>query len=172
MSTRRCTGRKSTRSRKPTQSQSMHLERLSTAIVWALERGIEQGGAKIIHNKAYPIDGFPRGPRPCRLTMPCLRVRRSSRYVFGARGTYLCPSANRNRRHRAQGGMTRAGERSLVPSRDTSAERDSSTSSPSTTKGAAPSWPEVRFLGDRADELGDRPASRSARLTTSFGECM
>jgi formamidopyrimidine-DNA glycosylase len=64
--------------------------RLRDAIVWALERGIEQGGAKIIHNKAYPIDGFPevhgcvgKACPVCGTTVVKTRV--------GARGTYLCP---------------------------------------------------------------------------------
>ncbi len=45
------------------------LTRLAEAIPWALERGIEQGGAKIVHHRAYPIDGFPgvhaREGQPC-----------------------------------------------------------------------------------------------------------
>lgn len=63
---------------------------LRAAIVWALERGIEQGGAKIVHNKAYPIDGFPEvhgrvgeACPVCGTTVVKTRV--------GARGTYLCP---------------------------------------------------------------------------------
>lgn len=66
------------------------LGRLDPAIAWALERGIEQGGAKIVHNRAYPIDGFPqvhaRAGEPCPAcgtTVTKIRV--------GARGTYLCP---------------------------------------------------------------------------------
>src|SRR3954464_11750997 len=43
--------------------------RLSDAIVWAPGRGIEQGGAKSAHGKAYPVDGFPavhaRKDEPC-----------------------------------------------------------------------------------------------------------
>lgn len=67
------------------------LERLAEGIVWALEMGIEQGGAKIIHNKAYPVDGFPevhaRGGLPCPVcgtTIVKMRV--------GSRGTYFCPT--------------------------------------------------------------------------------
>lgn len=66
------------------------LGRLYPAIAWALERGIEQGGAKIVHNRAYPIDGFPQvharaGERcpVCGTTVIKIRV--------GTRGTYLCP---------------------------------------------------------------------------------
>ena len=66
------------------------LTRLHEAIGWALERGTEQGGAKIIHGRAYPEDGFPEVharegdacPR-CGATIVKTRV--------GARGTYLCP---------------------------------------------------------------------------------
>jgi len=63
---------------------------LTETIPWALDQGIEQGGAKIIHSKAYPIDGFPqvharRGePCPvCGTTIVKTRV--------GGRGTYYCP---------------------------------------------------------------------------------
>jgi formamidopyrimidine-DNA glycosylase len=67
------------------------LERLASAIVWALEQGIEQGGAKIIHNKAYPVDGFPevhaRSGFPC----PVCKTEIVKTRV-GARGTYLCPT--------------------------------------------------------------------------------
>ncbi len=66
------------------------LPRLRDAIIWALERGIEQGGAKIIHGKAYPIDGFPavhaREGQPCpRCGTTILKIR------VGGRGTYFCP---------------------------------------------------------------------------------
>ena len=64
--------------------------RLHEAIGWALERGIEQGGAKIIHQKAYPRDGFPavhgREGAPC---FGCGGVVVKTR--VGGRGTYLCP---------------------------------------------------------------------------------
>jgi formamidopyrimidine-DNA glycosylase len=70
--------------------QSDAIAVLRDAIGWALERGIDQGGAKIIHNKAYPIDGFPevhgRAGEACPVcgtTVVKTRV--------GARGTYLCP---------------------------------------------------------------------------------
>jgi formamidopyrimidine-DNA glycosylase len=67
------------------------IERLAAAIPWALERGIEQGGAKIVHNKACPIDGFPevhaRAGEACPVcgtTIVKIRV--------AGRGTYLCPT--------------------------------------------------------------------------------
>ncbi|MGI9252494.1 MAG: bifunctional DNA-formamidopyrimidine glycosylase/DNA-(apurinic or apyrimidinic site) lyase [Thermomicrobiales bacterium] len=63
---------------------------LHQTIAWAIERGIEQGGATIVHQKAYPQDGFPsihgREGEPC---MTCdstiLKMR------VGGRGTYYCP---------------------------------------------------------------------------------
>ena len=63
---------------------------LTRTIPWALDRGIEQGGAKIIHNKAYPIDGFPqvhaRAGEPCSVCgTPIVKTR------VGGRGTYYCP---------------------------------------------------------------------------------
>ena len=64
---------------------------LNQAIAWALEMGISQAGAKIVHNKARPIDGFPevhgRGGETCPVcgtTVEKIRV--------GARGTYFCPA--------------------------------------------------------------------------------
>ncbi|MGI8644675.1 MAG: bifunctional DNA-formamidopyrimidine glycosylase/DNA-(apurinic or apyrimidinic site) lyase [Thermomicrobiales bacterium] len=65
------------------------LDRLAEAIPWSLERGIEQGGAKIIHHRAYPIDGFPavhaREGEPCLVCGTTI-----SKTRVGARGTYLC----------------------------------------------------------------------------------
>ena len=65
------------------------LVRLHAAISWSLERGIEQGGAKIVHNRAYPKDGFPqvhgRAGEPCvTCSAPITKIR------VGARGTYFC----------------------------------------------------------------------------------
>jgi formamidopyrimidine-DNA glycosylase len=61
------------------------------SIPWVLARGIEQGGAKIVQGKAYPIDGFPavhgREGEPC---MTCGTEITKTR--VGGRGTYLCPS--------------------------------------------------------------------------------
>ncbi len=67
------------------------LGRLHEAIGWSLERGTEQGGAKIVHNRAYPRDGFPqvhaRQGEPCpTCATPIVKTR------VGGRGTYLCPS--------------------------------------------------------------------------------
>lgn len=66
------------------------LARLHEAIAWALERGIEQGGAKIVHQRAYPQDGFPaihaREGEPCTTCGgPVVKTR------VGGRGTYFCP---------------------------------------------------------------------------------
>lgn len=66
------------------------LDRLYPAIAWALDRGIEQGGAKIIHSRAYPRDGFPavharEGERCTACGAPIVKLR------VGNRGTYICP---------------------------------------------------------------------------------
>jgi formamidopyrimidine-DNA glycosylase len=63
---------------------------LHEAIGWALERGIEQGGADIRHGRAYPRDGFPavhaRKDDPCMVcATPIVKVQ------LGGRGTYYCP---------------------------------------------------------------------------------
>jgi formamidopyrimidine-DNA glycosylase len=64
--------------------------RLYEAVRWAIERGVEQGGANIVHGKAFPRDGFPavHGREGevcpvCGATVIKIRV--------GPRGTYLCP---------------------------------------------------------------------------------
>lgn len=69
------------------------------AIPIALENGIRQGGAKIVHHRAYPIDGFPavhartgEACPDCGTTITKTRV--------GARGTYLCPTCQRLPRQR------------------------------------------------------------------------
>lgn len=63
--------------------------RLHEAVGWALERGIEQGGAKIVHQKAYPRDGFPaihgrEGEACAGCGGEVVKTR------VGGRGTYLC----------------------------------------------------------------------------------
>jgi formamidopyrimidine-DNA glycosylase len=67
------------------------LTRIHEAIPWSLERGLEQGGAKIINRRAHPIDGFPavhgREGEACDIcgtTIVKMKV--------GARGTYFCPN--------------------------------------------------------------------------------
>lgn len=66
------------------------LAALHDAIGWALERGIEQGGAKIVHQKAYPIDGFPAiHAREGGRCMTCGGAIVKTR--VGGRGTYFCP---------------------------------------------------------------------------------
>ena len=66
------------------------IERLTETIPWALDRGIEQGGAKIIRQKAHPIDGFPqvhaREGEPCVVCGTTIVKTR-----VGGRGTYYCP---------------------------------------------------------------------------------
>jgi formamidopyrimidine-DNA glycosylase len=63
---------------------------LHQAIGWALERGIEQGGADIRRGRAYPRDGFPavhaRKDEPCmRCGTPIIKT------TLSGRGTYFCP---------------------------------------------------------------------------------
>ena len=63
---------------------------LHEAIGWALERGIEQGGADIRHGKAYPRDGFPaiharEGEQCMACGTPVVKTKLSGR------GTYFCP---------------------------------------------------------------------------------
>jgi len=77
-------------SRPANSLQPDEIERLREAIAWSLARGIEQGGAKIVHNRAYPRDGFPAvhalAGAPCRTCGTAIAKTR-----VGARGTYLCP---------------------------------------------------------------------------------
>jgi len=69
-------------------------KRLLEAVPVALGRGIEQGGAKIIHQKAFPIDQFPavhgRESEPCFVCGSTIGKTR-----VGGRGTYYCPGCQR-----------------------------------------------------------------------------
>lgn len=72
------------------------IRELNDAIEFALDAGIEQGGARIIHQKAYPENGFPavhgREGEPCpRCGGPVRKTK------VGARGTYFCPRCQRKR---------------------------------------------------------------------------
>ena len=64
---------------------------LHEAIGWALDRGLQQGGAKIRRGRAYPQDGFPtvhaRKGEPC--THCGMEI---TKITVGGRGTYLCPA--------------------------------------------------------------------------------
>lgn len=65
--------------------------RLASGIAPVLFEGIRQGGATIVHGKAYPDNGFPavhgREGEPCiKCGSDILKIRVASR------GTYLCPS--------------------------------------------------------------------------------
>ena len=66
------------------------IDRLHPAIGWALDRGIEQGGAAIRRGKAYPRDGFPavhaRKDEPCTTCGAAIL-----KIIVGGRGTYFCP---------------------------------------------------------------------------------
>jgi formamidopyrimidine-DNA glycosylase len=67
------------------------IDRLHEAVGWALERGIEQGGAAIRRGKAYPRDGFPaihaRKDEPCTTCGTTI-----VKIQLGGRGTYFCPT--------------------------------------------------------------------------------
>jgi formamidopyrimidine-DNA glycosylase len=66
------------------------LPALLEGIHWVLEQGIAQGGAKIVHNKAYPVDGFPAvHARRGELCPNCGSV--IEKIQVGTRGTYFCP---------------------------------------------------------------------------------
>ena len=66
------------------------LDRLHPAIGWALDLGIEQGGAAIRRGRAYPRDGFPavhaRKDEPCDTCGSAI-----VKITVGGRGTYYCP---------------------------------------------------------------------------------
>jgi formamidopyrimidine-DNA glycosylase len=66
------------------------VEQLHEAVGWALERGIEQGGAAIRRGKAYPREGFPavhaRKDEPCTTCGTTI-----VKVQLGGRGTYFCP---------------------------------------------------------------------------------
>jgi formamidopyrimidine-DNA glycosylase len=60
------------------------------AIPGVLAEGVSQGGAKILHNRAHPINGFPAVHG--RAGEPCFRCGTSIEKIrIGGRGTYLCP---------------------------------------------------------------------------------
>lgn len=67
------------------------VDALHEAIGWALDRGIEQGGADIRRSRAYPRDGFPAVH--ARQEEPCMRCGAAIVKVqLGGRGTYFCPT--------------------------------------------------------------------------------
>ena len=71
--------------------QAGELDRLHAAVGWSLTEGIKQGGAKIIHSRAYPIDNFPAvHGREGEACIECGDTIIKTR--VGARGTYLCPT--------------------------------------------------------------------------------
>lgn len=73
------------------------VDRLREAIVWALDQGLAQGGAKIVNHRAYPVDNFPavhaREGEPC---IGCGGV--VTKTTVGGRGTYFCPACQRLRK--------------------------------------------------------------------------
>ena len=63
------------------------IEVLRDGVIWALERGLEQGGATIVNGKATVIDGFPRSSRPAGGTLS--RLRRDDRQDAGGYPRHL-----------------------------------------------------------------------------------
>lgn len=81
--------------------------RLREAIAWALDMGIEQGGAKIIHQRAYPTDGFPAVHG--REGEPCVKCGGAVKKITVAtRGTYFCPNCQRLRKPKTSTGGSRS----------------------------------------------------------------
>jgi formamidopyrimidine-DNA glycosylase len=85
----------------PANSLSKSLvHRLRESIAWALDMGIAHGGAKIIHQRAFPVDDFPavhgREGEPCN---GCGGV--VKKITVATRGTYYCPSCQRLRQPRS-----------------------------------------------------------------------
>jgi formamidopyrimidine-DNA glycosylase len=75
---------------------SRQTSRLCAAIEWALQNGVEQGGAKIIHQRAYPVGGFPAVHG--REGLPCPDCGKAVRkIIIGGRGTYLCSKCQRSK---------------------------------------------------------------------------
>jgi formamidopyrimidine-DNA glycosylase len=70
--------------------QPDEVTQLHEAIGWALDRGIEQGGAAIRRGRAYPRGGFPavhaRRDEPCTTCGTAI-----VKVKLGGRGTYYCP---------------------------------------------------------------------------------
>ena len=86
------------------------VDRLREAIAWALDQGIAQGGARIVHQRAMPIDDFPAVH--AREGESCIGCGGAViKITVGGRGTYLCPSCQRLR---AQSGAT-VGSRNRPP---------------------------------------------------------
>lgn len=78
------------------QLSAQAVARLWEGIDYALGRGLEQGGATVIHQKAFPVDGFPgvhgRENEPCLVCGTPIR-----KIEVGTRGTYFCPKCQRKR---------------------------------------------------------------------------
>lgn len=81
--------------------------RLIEAVPVALGNGIKQGGAKIIHQRAFPIGNFPavhgREGEPCVICGTSIEKSR-----VGGRGTYFCPRCQRLPRIRKRSAIVSA----------------------------------------------------------------
>ncbi|CAN5773996.1 bifunctional DNA-formamidopyrimidine glycosylase/DNA-(apurinic or apyrimidinic site) lyase [soil metagenome] len=84
---------------------SQAIRRLWEGIAWAIEQGIAQGGATVVHQKAYPVEGFPavhgREGEPCSTCGAAIE-----KIVVGSRGTYFCPRCQRLPRRASGQGRT------------------------------------------------------------------
>ncbi|MCC6945502.1 MAG: bifunctional DNA-formamidopyrimidine glycosylase/DNA-(apurinic or apyrimidinic site) lyase [Thermomicrobiales bacterium] len=89
------------------QLSAIAVRRLWEGIDHALIQGLAQGGATIIHQKAYPVDGFPavhgREGEPCpRCGTPIQKIE------IGTRGTYFCPKCQKRPRLQNSGSTSGA----------------------------------------------------------------
>ncbi len=84
------------------QLSTIAVRRLWEGIDFALIQGLAQGGATIIHQKAYPVDGFPAVHG--REGEPCPRCGASIEKIeVGTRGTYFCPKCQKRPKSSASG---------------------------------------------------------------------
>jgi formamidopyrimidine-DNA glycosylase len=73
--------------------------RLRESISWALQMGIAQGGAKIMHQRAYPTDDFPAvHGREGEACVGC--GGEVKKITVATRGTYYCPACQKLRKPR------------------------------------------------------------------------
>ncbi|MGD9712552.1 MAG: Fpg/Nei family DNA glycosylase, partial [Thermomicrobiales bacterium] len=91
------------------QLSAVAMRRLWEAIDGALKQGIAQGGATIIHQKAFPVDGFPavhgREGEPCPRCGTAI-----AKMTVGTRGTYFCPKCQKRSKSAALKSVTSRSE--------------------------------------------------------------
>jgi formamidopyrimidine-DNA glycosylase len=97
------------------QVSAIKRRRILEAVPRVLEAGIAQGGARIIRQRAYPVDGFPavhgREGEPC---VACGTTIVKTRVA--GRGTYLCPRCQKRPRSLAAVHSVRDAEEVAPPS--------------------------------------------------------